>query len=56
MTRARAKQAAEESASLRVDSGNQTSASEASEAFPVTNPIMSPLERTETTLNQRAFS
>jgi len=52
MARARAKQAAKESASPRVDSGNQTSANE---VFPVSNPITSFPERTETTLTQRAF-
>jgi len=56
MTRASARQAVEEAASLRVDSGSQTSVSQASESFPVTNPIMNPPERTQTTLNQRAFS
>jgi len=56
MTRASAKQAVEEVASLRTQSGSQASGSEASETFPITNPIASPPERTATTLTQRAFS
>jgi len=56
MTRASAQQAAEEAASLQVESGSQASGSDANEIFPMTNPIANPPERTPTTLNHRAFS
>jgi len=56
MTRASTRQAAEEAASLQIELGSQVSGSDASEIFPMTNPIANPPERTPTTLNHRAFS
>jgi len=56
ITCASARQVAKEAASLRIEPGSQASGSDASETFPMTNPIENPPERTSTTLNQRAFS
>jgi len=56
MTRASAKQAAEEAASLRIQSRSQASGFDAEEIFPTTNPISSPLERASTALTQRDLS